>query len=99
MAGLKILWTPEAVRQLHLIFEFYNVRNGTKVYSKRLHGMIKDTLRLVASYPYMYPKTTYHDKRYFACEYFKVFYSVHPQAVIVEAIFDTRRNPDKNPFI
>ncbi len=98
MAKLKIIWTPEAIGQLQLIFKFYNVRNGSSTYSKSLHRIIKDTLRLVASYPYMYPKTSYHEKRYFSCEYFKVFYSVHAQMIVVEAIFDTRQDPEKNPF-
>ncbi len=98
MAKLKIIWSHEAVNQIRYIFNFYNERNGSNKYSKTLQRMIKDSLKLIAVYPYMYPKTTYYDTRYFCCEYFKVFYSVHPRFIAIEAVFDTRQNPEKAPY-
>ena len=98
MAKLKIIWASEAVNQVKQIFHFYNIRNGNNKYSKNLQRMIKETLRLVAIYPFMFPQTTYNEKRYFVCEYFKVFYSVHSQFIAIEAVFDTRQDPEKAPF-
>lgn len=98
MAKLKIVWSHRAVIQLEQILTFYNVRNENSKYSKSLYRAIKESLKLVARFPYMYAAVSYHDTRCFSCEYFKVFYSVHPDFVAVEAVFDMRQNPLKSPF-
>lgn len=77
---------------------FYALRNGNAKYSRSVMKMIKDTLRLVAKYPLMYRSTFVPDTRVFVCEYFKVYYSVRATCIEVEAVFDTRQNPDKAPY-
>lgn len=60
--------------------------------------MMKDTLRLAARYPYMYPATSIPETRVFVCEYFKVFYSIHKDCLYIETVFDTRQDPNKLPY-
>lgn len=36
--------------------------------------------------------------RVFHCDYFKVYYRVLEKQILVEAVFDTRQDPDKAPF-
>ena len=59
---------------------------------------MRDSLRLAARYPYMYPATSIQETRAFVCEYFKVFYSVCDRYLLVEAVFDTRQDPSKLPY-
>ena len=98
MAQLKVKWSIQATSELNRILMYYNVRNGNGKYSRTVMKMIKDTLRLVAKYPYMYRATCAPDTRVFICEYFKVYYSVRSTFIEVEAIFDSRRNPDESPY-
>lgn len=57
-----------------------------------------DVLQLVAKYPYMYKATSVPNIRVFHCDYFKVYYRVLEKQILVEAVFDTRQDPDKAPF-
>lgn len=98
MAKLKVIWSKEAKENFQQIALFYNHLTGNAKYSTRLFRMMKDSLRLASRYPYMYPATSVQDTRVFVCEYFKVFYSVNKDFLMVEAVFDTRQNPDKLPY-
>lgn len=98
MAKLKVIWSVEAQERFQAIALFYNTCSGNMKYARRLYAMIKDSLKLVAQYPYMYPASSVQDTRVFVCEYFKVYYSVHAECILVETIFDTRQDPAKAPF-
>lgn len=99
MAKLKIIWSVEAKDKFQQIASFYNDCSGNTKYTRKLYGMIKASLRLIARYPYMYRSSSVPDTRVFVCEYFKVYYSVHSEYILVESIFDTRQNPSKDAFL
>lgn len=98
MVGLKIVWTETATIILQQILTFYRVRNGNSQYSRSIYRMINDVLKLVAKYPYMYKATSVPNVRVFHCDYFRVYYRVLDEYILVEAIFDTRQDPGKAPF-
>ncbi|MCD8181875.1 MAG: type II toxin-antitoxin system RelE/ParE family toxin [Bacteroides sp.] len=98
MAELEIIWSDTASAVLHKILTFYNVRNGNTKYSHSVYAMVNDMLRLVAKYPYMYRATFIPDVRVFHCDYFRIYYRVLEKSIFVEAVFDTRQNPEKAPF-
>lgn len=98
MAKLKIIWSVEAQERFQEIALFYNACSGNMSYARKLYAMIKNSLKLVAQYPYMYPASSVQNTRTFVCEYFKVYYSVHAGYIFVETIFDTRQDPAKAPF-
>ena len=97
MAQVKIVWSKEAQDNFQQIALFYYQRTGNAKYSNRLYRMKRDSLRLAARYPYMYPATSVHETRAFVSEYFKVFYSVCDRYILVESVFDTRQDPSKLP--
>ena len=98
MAKLKIIWTDEAKMKFYQIAQYYKSQTGNSKYSNKLYRMMKDSLHLAASFPLMYPATSVQETRVFVCEYFKVFYSINKESILVETLFDTRQNPDKLPF-
>lgn len=65
MAKLKIRWSIRATIELNKILTFYNTRNGNSKYSRSIMTMIKDCLKLVSKYPYMYQATTVKGTRAF----------------------------------
>ena len=72
MAQLKIVWSKEAQDNFQQIALFYYQRTGNAKYSNRLYRMMRDSLRLAARYPYMYPATSIQETRAFVCEYFNL---------------------------
>jgi plasmid stabilization system protein ParE len=77
---------------------YYTIRNGNSKYIKHIEREIKSRLKLIAHYPRMYQETSRLGVRAFSCDYFKIFYRIYTDYILVEAIFDTRQDPDKSPF-
>lgn len=98
MAKLKIIWSDEATNRFHQIASFYCNQTGNSSYVRKLLQMITETLRLAANYPYMFRAASVPDTRVFVCEYFRIYYSVHSDCILVESIFDTRQDPMKDLY-
>jgi plasmid stabilization system protein ParE len=98
MARLKIIWSPEAESNLANIFNYYNTRNGNKKYSNYVNRKIIENLRIISRYPGIFPLVVGANTRSFPCEHFRIFYSIHAEHLLVEAIFDTRQDPQKSPY-
>ena len=98
MAALEIIWSETATLSLHEMFTFYNTRNGSTIYSRKIYQQIKEILSIVAVNPYVYRATSMPDVRVFHCDNFKLFYRVAESVIYVEAVCDARQNPEKDPF-
>lgn len=98
MAKLKIIWSDEAANRFHQIASFYCSQTGNSGYVRKLLQMITGTLRLAADYPYMFRAASAPDTRVFVCEYFRIYYSVYSDCILVESVFDTRQDPTKDSY-
>ena len=57
MVELKILWTTTAIQQRNFIFEYWNNRNKSTVFSKKLNIKIKEKVNLLKTNPQLGKKT------------------------------------------
>jgi len=47
----RIIWSLLAQKDRKNILEYWNKRNGTKIYSKKLNALIKEFLNIISSPP------------------------------------------------
>ncbi|MCD4774389.1 MAG: hypothetical protein K8R41_13505 [Bacteroidales bacterium] len=52
MAWLKIFWTSTAIKQRNHIFEYWNERNKSTTFSKKLNKKIKERVKLLKTIMY-----------------------------------------------
>lgn len=57
MARLNIFWTVTAVKQRNFIFHYWNDRNKSTSYSKKLNQKIKERIYLLKTNPLLGKKT------------------------------------------
>lgn len=101
MVRLKLRWTEAALAEFGRMLTYYNVRNGNSKYSRTIVRMVNDSLKLVTKFPQMYrlvDAEEIQDIRMFHCEYFSIYYRIKDSEILVEAVFDTRRNPEDSPY-
>lgn len=48
--ALKIIWSQRAQNDRKAIFKYWNKRNKSTVYSKKLNGLFKEAVQLIAAY-------------------------------------------------
>ncbi|NCA86431.1 MAG: type II toxin-antitoxin system RelE/ParE family toxin [Clostridia bacterium] len=67
MDELTIFWTQTAKRQSEHIFVYWNNRNKSKSYSKKLNFAIKERIELLKSHPEMGKKIILETQKKFLC--------------------------------
>ena len=95
MAKRTIIWTPIASKQLRKVFDYWNKRNRSTSYSKKLMTLIKDNLDGVKNYPESCPLTVVPKIRVSVLKHYSIFYYVDNNSIIIVSFWDNRQDPEK----
>jgi addiction module RelE/StbE family toxin len=95
MASRRIVWTAPAKLQLKSIFEYFNFRNKSKLYSLKLNTLIQTELKRVLQQPDLGKKTNSIDVRGLLIENYYIFYEINETHIIILSVWDTRQNPKR----
>ncbi|MBB4804465.1 plasmid stabilization system protein ParE [Flavobacterium nitrogenifigens] len=91
--AVRIIWTNTAVNQRRKILNYWNKRNKSKTYSRKLVLEITQRINFLINNPEIYIKTNFPDVRTSTLGHYNIFYKTTPTELIVIAFWDNRRNP------
>lgn len=91
--AIRIIWTNAAVNQRRKILNYWNKRNKSKTYSRKLVLEITERVKFLVNNPEIYVKTNYQDIRTSTLGHYNIFYKITTNELIVIAFWDNRRNP------
>ncbi len=95
----KIIWSLNAIQSRKEIFNYWNERNKSTVYSKKLHLLFLDAIEIIALYPEMSIKTNIPQIRLkLVRDYYIIYTTTLSNELYIIDIWDTRQNPEKFPF-
>ena len=95
MDGLTILWTNTAKRQRDSIFEYWNNRNKSNLYSKKLNTLIYERTALLKTFPEMGKWTHFNATRMISMGHYSILYQIKNSKIIITAFWDNRDDPQK----
>jgi plasmid stabilization system protein ParE len=95
VANKKVVWQPLARGQLYEILEFYDNRNGSAAYSKKLLSKIEDRLSLIDDNFQLGEKVNEENVRRTCVEKFLIYYLIGPSSIDVLTVRDGRRKPKR----
>lgn len=95
MAARRIVWTTPAKLQLKAIFEYFNFRNKSKLYSLKLNRLIQTELQILLQQPTIGKKTDSINIRGLLIENYYIFYEINETHIIILSVWDTRQNPKR----
>ncbi len=90
----QVTWTVKAQNDRKKIFEYWNNRNNSNLYSRKLNELIRQSLDLIAKYPKIGKQTEKKNVRVKILRDYLIIYEVLPLEIVVLTIWDTRQNPD-----
>ena len=90
----KVTWTVRAQNDRKEILEYWNTRNKSNLYSKKLNGLIKESLVLIAKYPLIGKLTDKRNVRVKVLRDYLIVYEVRPKEIVILTIWDCRQNPE-----
>lgn len=91
--AVKIIWTNTATLQRREILVYWNKRNKSTIYSKKLVTEITLRVNFLVNNPNIYIKTDFPNIRASTLGHYNIFYKITPDQLIVIAFWDNRRNP------
>ena len=90
-----IEFSIRSTKQLQKILTFYDERNGSKTYSRRLMQALMDDLELMAKMPLASSPSIRSDVRFFYLMGFTIVFRYNTKKLTVLSIRSSRRKPLK----
>lgn len=94
MDEIKIAWTKIAQKQRDLIFEYYNTRNKSFNYSKKLNLEIKQYTNLLKQQPEIGKKIKNSNFRNIFVGNYSIIYTRQSTIIYISALWDNRQDPE-----
>lgn len=88
-----LIWSPGARAELLLILNYWDERNGSDLYSKKLLALIMETLSFVCRNPLAGKQTSNPEIRVCYCSDYLLFYRNYEDSIVVLSVYDGRRKP------
>jgi len=95
MAELTIFWTNTAIKQRNFTFEYWNERNKSTAYSKKLNLSIKVRINILKTNPELGKKTEFNNTRVITLGHYSILYKIFDSKIIITGFWDNRQNPEK----
>ena len=90
----RIIWSKNAIRDRVQILDYWHKRIGTKTYSRKLDNKLKESIKLLKSFPEMGKLIRNTEIRFLVKDYYQIFYKYSDDEIRILHIWDSRRNPD-----
>lgn len=92
----KIVWSRKAHSDRLKIFEYWNKRNGSNVYSRTLYYLFKSATGFIKEYPSIGLKTDVPFVRSKLVRDYQILYrEIDSETILILTIWDTRMDPNK----
>ena len=95
MAELSIFWTNTALKQRNYTFEYWNNRNKSTTYSKKLNLSIKERTDILKTHPELGKKTDFNNTRVISLGHYSILYKKVDLKIIITGFWDNRQDPNK----
>jgi toxin YoeB len=96
--ALKILYAPQFVDNLESILQFFDERNGSDAFSKKLLKMIQQEIVILKAMPEIGRMTNFPGVRILFVERFGIEYQIRNEEILIIDIFSCQKNPEERLF-
>ena len=93
-----IIWSNIASNDLRNILEFFNTRNNSNAYSKKLYKAIYQEVNKLIIFPEIGRVTDYKDFRSLVVLDYLVFYKIIDDTIYIIRVWDSRQDERKISF-
>jgi hypothetical protein len=96
--ALEILYSPQFFDNLETILNFFDERNGSSNFSKKLLKMIQKQIQLLKTMPEIGRMTDCPGIRILFVERFGIDYQIRDKSILIIDIYSCETNPDELLF-
>jgi len=94
MAKIKIEWTHFAKKQRDEIFDYWNNRNKSNSYSKKLRIIIKEKTNQLKLQPFSGVQTIDENTRILVLKNYSLIYNIEKDTISIISFWENHQNPE-----
>jgi len=94
----KIVWTSFARESRTSIFLYWNNKNQSTNYSKKLNKLFQESIQQLLIFPESSTQSNNKNIRLKIASHYEIIYSVSETQIFILDIWDTRQNPQNFPI-
>lgn len=98
MAGREVIWADAAKADAYRILEYWNERNSSGSFSKKLLSEFDEAARQISQHPRIGKNTDVEGVRYIMVRDYAITYHVTEKIIHIVSVWDERRDPEKKPI-
>jgi addiction module RelE/StbE family toxin len=91
----KVVWTETATAELKDTFAYWNKRNASTVYSKRLRKLVTSAIQKLVLFPKSGVPTQFDNIRFIVVKDYLIFYQEWQENIVIISFWDGRQEPEK----
>ena len=92
----QIIWSRRAQNDRIEIFKYWNKRNKSNLYSKKLNGLIKEAVKLISEYPEIGKPTDNKTARIKIVRDYLIIYEIDEKGqLLILTIWGSGQNPER----
>lgn len=91
----RIRWSRRSQDDRKAIYSYWNEKNQSKAYSKKLNKLFIEAVELLSIHPQLGRKSTEKEVRIKVVKDYLILYKFTDTELWVMAIFDSRQDPEK----
>ena len=95
MDAVIVVWTNLAINQRNKLFAYWNKRNKSILYSKRLNLLIYEKINLIQLNQFAGEEIENYNARIIHFEKYGLVYKIDQQNIFILSFWDSRQNPKK----
>jgi toxin YoeB len=96
--ALEILYSQQFADNMESILRYFDERNGSDAYSRKLMGMIHSQIQTLTIFPEIGRMTDFPGVRILFVERYGIEYQIREDMILVVDIFSCLTNPDERLF-
>ena len=95
MVRYRVKWSVEEKLDLQNVLTFYNIRNQSNAYSKKLLGKVRKIVGYIFTNPLIGRTADIENVRMFILGAYQIIYEIiEPRQILIIMFWDCRRNPE-----
>jgi addiction module RelE/StbE family toxin len=91
----KIVWSRKSQEDKKDIFLYWNERNKSKLYSKKLNKLFIAAVEFVAEFPLVGKKSNIENVRMKVVRDYLIIYEFNDECIFVLRVWSTQQNPER----
>lgn len=91
----QVIWSDRAIDDLLRIFEYWNNRNKSSNFSKKLNELFNKAIEIIAIHSSIGRPSQIENIKIKVVRDYLIIYQDTPELIIILTIWDSRRNPEE----